>query len=182
MKSDNATAPELRFHLRWVGKIALAVGLLAAGGLTVTLHVLTDASGSTYGALIQSHSMTQQQLAPALVVGGLFLLALSGVLTWLISLYSSFRIAGPLYRLALNLEGWVQRGPGQPVPIRKSDGLQDEAKLLESSVKAVAAHYAAIDAVIAQALAQDEASGGLDEAAWRANHERLTALTHDVQI
>ena len=149
-------SPEILFHLRWVANIALGVGTLAGVGLACMLFVLTDASGESYGAMIQSHSIAQQRLGPALLMGGFFLLAVTAVLTWLIALYSSFRIAGPLWRLARNLETSIRLGPVKPVPIRDSDRLHAEAALLDEAVTAVSAHYASLHDEVDQALKQLE--------------------------
>lgn len=150
-------APEILFHLRWVAKIALSVGAVAAAGLAVVLYVLTDTTGATYGELIRSRSIAQHQLGPALLIGGLFLLAFTAILTWLITLYSSFRIAGPLFRLSRNLETSIAQGPGRPVPIRESDRLHREAALLEESFDALASHYGKISDEVDRAIRQVDA-------------------------
>lgn len=156
MKPTHPTqdSPEILFHLRWVANIALWVGALAAAGLACVLLLLTDANGESYGAMIQSHSIAQHRLGPALLIGGFFLLAVTAVLTWLIALYSSFRIAGPLWRLSRNLEASIRLGPVPPVPIRDSDRLHAEAALLEQSVAAVTGHYADLRQELDQALQQ----------------------------
>ncbi len=152
-------SPEILFHLRWVAKIAMAVGAMATVGLAVMLGVLTDDRGESYGALIQSHSVAQYRLGPALLVGGLFLLALAAVLTWLITLYSSFRIAGPLFRLSRNLEIAITQWPAKSIPLRASDRLQSEAALLEDGFRVLATHYEGLHQEVHQALLQLEAGG-----------------------
>jgi hypothetical protein len=175
----DASESPLTFYLRWVAKIALTVGVMAAAGLTVALFVATDGSGATYGELVQSHTITQRLLAPALLISGLFLLALTAVLTWLVSLYSSFRIAGPLFRLTKNLEASIADGPGRALPIRTTDRLHAEAQLLDASLHAVARHLAAIDAELARqpldVPATDRAQRSLQLAACR----RVKALLDD---
>lgn len=146
--------PEILFHLRWVAKIALSAGAVAAAGLAVMLYFLTDTTGATYGDLIKSHSATQHHLGPALLIGGCFLLAFTAILTWLITLYSSFRIAGPLFRLSRNLEASISRGPGSPVPIRESDRLHQEAALLEDSLGVLTSHYENMQEELDMALRQ----------------------------
>lgn len=147
-------SPEILFHLRWVAKIALSVGAASSAGLVIMLYVLTDSSGTSYGELIKSHSVTQYHLGPALLIGGFFLLGFTAVLTWLITLYSSFRIAGPLFRLARNLETSITQGPGKPVPIRESDRLRGEAALLEDSLSALTSHYDGIREALDQSIRQ----------------------------
>ena len=159
MKATSRTddSPEILFHLRWVAKIALSVGAAAAAGLAAMLYVLTDGSGASYGDLIKSHSVTQHHLGPALLIGGFFLIGFTAVLTWLITLYSSFRIAGPLFRLSQNLEISIAQGPGIPVPIRKSDRLHEEAALLEDALGALASHYDGVREAVDQAIGQIDA-------------------------
>lgn len=149
--------PEILFHLRWVASIALWVGGLAAVGLALVLYVLTDATGQSYGELIQSHSLAQYRLGPALLISGFFLLGLTAMLTWLISLYSSFRIAGPLFRLSRNLEASISQGPVKPVPIRASDSLHPEAALLEETLAVLDSHYAGLGQELDQALSRANA-------------------------
>ena len=158
--------------MRWVAKVALWVGLVAAAGLASMLFLLTDTSGESYGALIKSHSVTQYRLGPALLIGGFFLLAFTAILTWLIALYSSFRIAGPLFRLSRNLEASISEGPVKPIPIRASDRLQPEAALLEAGLGALTAHYGELREDVELALKQiDSGAITLDE--WRSICARL---------
>lgn len=156
-RSDDS--PEILFHLRWVAKIALSVGAVAAAGLAIMLFALTDTSGTSYGELVKSRSVAQQLLGPALLIGGFFLLAFTATLTWLIALYSSFRIAGPLFRFSRNLEASISRGPGKPVPIRTTDRLHPEAALLEDALGALAEHYEGLRDEVDQALRHADAGG-----------------------
>lgn len=147
-------SPEIIFHLRWVARIAVLVGALAAAGLVFTLVFVTDSNGESYGALIESRSVAHDRLGTALLLGGLVLSACAAAITWLITLYSSFRIAGPLFRLSRNLENSIRRGPCRPISIRASDRLHDEAQLLAESLEVLGSHYSAMRQDIDQALAQ----------------------------
>lgn len=159
-----ADPPDILFHLRLVAKIALSVGALAAAGLVSMLYLLTDTTGVSYGELIKSHSIAQYRLGPALLIGGLFLLAFTATLTWMIGLYSSFRTAGPLFRLSRNLEASIAEGPGKPVPIRASDRLHAEAALLADALDTLAVNYEHLRTEVDQALARLEAGEiSLDE-------------------
>jgi hypothetical protein len=151
-------SPEILFHLRWVAKIAFSVGLLAAIGLAIMLYELTDSTGTSYGELIKSHSITQHHLGPALLIGGCVLLGFTAVLTWLIALYSSFRTAGPLFRMSQNLQNSISHGPGKPVPIRDSDRLHLEAALLADSLSVLTSHYEDLRAIVDRALGQQDAA------------------------
>ncbi len=149
--TDQDDSPEILFHLRWVGRIALLVGALAALGLAGFLYLVADPAGHTYGELIQSHSITQGLLRPGLIVGGVFLLAIAAVITWMIALYSSFRIAGPLFRFSRNLRVAIAKGARTPIPIRQGDRLHAEARMLHEALTAVHDYYATLDAAIAAA-------------------------------
>ena len=146
--------PEMLAHLRWVARISLWIGIGAGAGLAVVLYLLTNLTGQSYGGLIQSYSLAQYRLGPAMLIGGLFLLVLTAALTGLIALYSSFRVAGPLFRLSRNLEVAISRGPVKPVPIRDTDDLHQEALLLEEALGALASHYDGLRLDIDQAIGQ----------------------------
>lgn len=157
--SSSDDSPEIVFHVRWVARIALLIGVATAVGLVLTLNFVTNATGSSYGALIEARSITQDRLGPALLLGGLVLSAFAAVITWLITLYSSFRIAGPLFRLSRNLEKSIRKGPTPPIPIRASDRLHQEAALLDECVIALESHYASLRQDVEGALAQLDAGG-----------------------
>lgn len=145
--SDSSIQPQqpyIVFHLNLVGKVALMVGALACAGLVLVLLFITDKSGASYGEIIRSNNFTRQSLGPAMLVAGLILVAFSAVITWLVSLYSSFRIAGPLFRFARNLEAMIESGPSAPVPIRRKDRLQVEGQQLSLSAARLQAHYGAM--------------------------------------
>ncbi len=156
-KHGDSESPEMLFHLRWVAKIALSAGVLAATGMVVILFALTDRTGASYGELIRSASITRENLGLALLIGGFSLIAFTAVLTWLISLYSSFRIAGPLFRLSRNIEASLTRGPIKPLPIRDSDRLHREADMLEDALGALALHYKELRDEVDRALGQIDA-------------------------
>jgi hypothetical protein len=156
-KHGGSESPEILFHLRWVANIALSVGALTATGLGVVLFVLTDRTGASYGELIKSASITHENLGPALLIGGLALVAFTAILTWLISLYSSFLIAGPLFRLSRNIEASLTEGPIKPLPIRDSDRLHREAAMLDDALGALALHYKNLRDEVDRALGQIDA-------------------------
>ena len=147
---------EFLFHLRWVSKIAFWIGSTAAVGLIIVLFFLTNEIGTGYEELIHSRSLAQHQLGPALLIGGIFLVSFGALLTWLISLYSSFRVAGPLFRLTRNLAASIGQHPEKPISIRAADRLQEEAALLESSLGVLANHYRGLRDEVDQALQQTE--------------------------
>lgn len=173
--------PEIHIHLRWVASFALCVGVIATGGLILTLFVLTDSSGTTYGELINSNSLVQSYLWPTLLISGCLLVAFTAVCTWLITLYSSFRIAGPLFRFSRNLETSIAIGSHKPIPIRDSDLLQKDAELLASTLVAVDAHYTNLRDEVALAIKQTR-SGEVDQAQLQVIAAKLKRLVERVHV
>lgn len=131
-------------HVRLVGKLGLSVGIAAGTVLLLTLTLIAHYSGESYGQVIRAHALARQYLGPAMLVAGLALLAIIGVITWLIALYSSFRIAGPLHRFSRNLELACAIGPIVPIKIREEDALQKEAQRVEEALSTVRFHLAAL--------------------------------------
>ncbi len=129
------------FHLKRVAGIALSVSVAACAGMLVVLMWVTDDQGTRYAQIISTHSLTGQNLGWGLLVFGLAIVAFAGVTTWLISLYSSFRVAGPLYRFSRALETGIEHWPAAPLPIRRTDQLHQEWQALNASVSAVRGHY-----------------------------------------
>lgn len=150
----SSNKPEINSPLRLVARLALSVGAIATAGLVVTLSLLNNSSGVSYEELIQSHSVTQTYLRPILLISGCFLVAFVAVCTWLITLYSSFRVAGPLFRFSRNLETAIALGPRKPIPIREGDSLQQDAALLASSLAALEAHYTKLHEEVTEAITQ----------------------------
>jgi hypothetical protein len=132
MTKDTTVNPVLDFQL--IAKIGLSVGIVSFLGLLVVLLVIADGNASGYGEIIGAVGMVKEALTPAMLVFGLTMVAFAGVTTWLFALYASFRIAGPLYRLARDLELQINTGTVKPIPIRTTDKLQAEWHGFEGSV------------------------------------------------
>lgn len=165
LERSSALQTDFLLRLRMVAKIALIVGGLACLGLVLALNFITDKSGVNYQTIIHSHSLSRQQLGPALLVAGLFLVSFSGVITWLISQYTSFRIAGPLFRFARNLEMFIEQGPVAPIPTRKEDHLKQEEQQIKRSIAKLQNHYGALrvatDTALSQLAAQQDPSAAI---------------------
>lgn len=136
--------PATLFHVKWVAKIALLVALAAGLGLLAAVFWVTDDQGANYASLIMSRSLTQQKLGPVMVVFGLLSVAVAALATWLIALYSSHRIAGPLFRFAQNIRQILQQPFAAPLAIRKTDVLQQEWREFESAQTRLREHYGAL--------------------------------------
>lgn len=137
--------------LKLVGKISLWFSLVAFLGLTAVV-ILAGVPEADYLDTIRSLSSTRDKLPLVMLAGGLVLAVGTGVTTWLITLYSTFRVAGPLYRFSRNLEAGIRGGKVPRVRIRGNDQLQQECDLLEQSVDQLYAHYRHIDALTVTAL------------------------------
>lgn len=152
-------------RLRLVAKISLIVGGLACLCMVLVLNFITDTSGVNYETIIRSYSLSRQHLAPTLLVAGLFLISFSGVITFLISLYTGFYIAGPLYRFARNLESFIEQGSVTPIQTRKNDQLKREEQQIKRSVIRLKNHHDAIrdatDTALAQLAAQQDPSAAI---------------------
>ncbi len=179
--SQRAETP-LLFHLKMVAKIALSVSALACAGLLSLLFLLADQGGDSYGQIIGLRSLAGQNLGPALLVFGLALLAFAGVVTWAIALYSSFRIAGPLYRFAQNLEMEIDHGPAEPVAIRRTDQLQREWKEFEASMGALHRHFSDLRQALAQTERALQAGAEFDAVSLRQTVARLQDVERRVQL
>lgn len=139
--SKAVAEPPAMFHAKWVAKIALLVALVSAVGLLAAIFWVTNDEGVSYGSVIFSRSLTQQKLAPVMVVFGLLSVCVAAFFTWLIALYSSHRIAGPLFRFAQNIKAIVADAFAAPLAIRKTDMLQLEWHEFDAAQKRLREHY-----------------------------------------
>ncbi|MDD5176548.1 MAG: hypothetical protein PHQ05_09030 [Sterolibacterium sp.] len=120
-----------------VAKIGLCVAVVSCLGLLLTLLLVGEEKATGYRQIVSAYGMVRQSLGPAMLVFGLAMVAFAGIVTWLFSLYTSFRIAGPLCRISRNLEQQIKHGTVAPVPLRSADSLQSEWQELEASVDAL---------------------------------------------
>ncbi|WP_210397870.1 hypothetical protein [Motiliproteus sediminis] len=144
------TTPQFN-SLKLVGKISLWFSLVAFIGLTAVV-ILAGVPEADYLETLRSLSNTRDRLPLVMLAGGLVLAVGTGVTTWLITLYSTFRVAGPLYRFSRNLESGIRSGKVPQIRIRGNDQLQQECDLLQQSVGQLYAHYRHIDALTVAAL------------------------------
>lgn len=144
---------QLNYHLKVTGTVALVVGGLSFATLLLLLAFISEKAGATYWDVVRSGSITHQSLGPGMLLAGLFLVGAAAVITWLISLYASFRIAGPLFRISRNIEVLIETGTATPTPIRKKDQLQKEMQQLVQGAEALQNHYREMKAATDNALA-----------------------------
>ncbi len=136
-----ATDQETLARFKQFALIALLIGLAAAIVLGGLVYFLGAESGGSYTEMIKAHWLTRSHLVPALWVAGLFLLSLAAMITGVITLYSSFRVAGPLYRFARNLAVSENHSI---IGIRDGDCLQDVSRQLLDSIQTLKQHRQSI--------------------------------------
>lgn len=157
MANDQIQGPKHRFLLinrRFAAKIALIVGVVSCLGAALVLIFITGEPEGSYGAASRHYSQSLQHLTPTLLAAWLILMLFFGIVTWLISLYTSHYIAGPLYRFMRNMETFIEQGLVTPVPTRNADQLKQEEQQIRRSVAKLQQHYGEIRAVTEGALSQ----------------------------
>ncbi|MBF0153176.1 MAG: hypothetical protein HQL64_05500 [Magnetococcales bacterium] len=152
--------PFMEWRLRQVAKIALLTGAVAVLCLLVAIHYLSGKSGSSYQEILSAHAMTHRHLAPALLLSGLVLVTLTGLITWLIALYSTFRVAGPVHRFGLQLKRQIHEGPLPVEQFREGDFLQVEHLHFSAAASRLQYHYDTMSELTDLALSQLEAEEG----------------------
>ncbi|VAX13602.1 hypothetical protein MNBD_GAMMA24-1628 [hydrothermal vent metagenome] len=137
-------------RLKQLAWIALLIGLAAAIVLGGLVYFLSAKGGTSYIEMINAHRLSRSHLVPALWVAGLFLLSLVALITGFIALYSSFRVAGPLYRFARNLSVSEKHSI---IGIRQGDCLQDVSQQLQESIHTLDVYKQDIEASLGKAEA-----------------------------
>jgi hypothetical protein len=181
IEGNGRREPQFFFHLRRVAGIALSVSVAACAGMLVALMLVTDDPGVSYGQVIGSYSLTGRNLGWSLLVFGSAIIVFAGITTWFISLYSSFRIAGPLYRFSRNLEIGIELWPAVPLPIRRADQLHRESSALIAGVLAVRGQYDDLRRALKEAERSLQ-SGLAGELALREAIARLQEIERRVRL
>lgn len=102
---ESDLSKSLQVQLKKTAKGAVAISALAAVVLLVTfVYLFNNQPHQNYYQALQALTKTQDQLVLAMIMGGTLIVSFAGLMTWIITLYSSARIAGPLYRLSQNIE------------------------------------------------------------------------------
>lgn len=171
--------PLIFFHLKLVAKISLALGAIAMVALVIALTMVTDQSGDTYSAIVQVQHLKSENLGKVMLLAGLLLVTITGLVTWLIALYSSFRIAGPLYRFSQNLRLAATDESAPLIDLRAGDSLRTESEMIKQTVGAVRAHHAEAASAMGQAR---EAIASGDEVAYARSVAHLRMLDEKVRF
>ena len=88
--------------LRMIAKISMGLSIISI----VILGIIISINGSdeqAYSELIQVLWRTSDNLLLSVIIAGSVMITIVSIMTWMLCLYSSFRWAGPLYRLQLQL-------------------------------------------------------------------------------
>lgn len=120
--------------------------------LALLVFYLNKGEQSTYNEPISAYTLTDAQSLPSLALAGLIVIASVAVITGFIALYSTFRVAGPLFRFARNIEKAAQSGPKNLTPIRRDDALQEEWLYFEQGAAALNRRYQELDEAIERSL------------------------------
>lgn len=171
--------PLIFFHLKLVAKICLAIGTIATIALLIALTMVTDQSGDTYSAVVQVQYLKSENLGKVMLLAGLVLVAMTSFTTWLITLYSSFRIAGPLYRLSKNFQSATMDESATPIDLREGDALRQEAEIVKQALLTLRAYHAAVTTASQQAA---DAMAAGDEAGYAQAVASLRMLDEKVRI
>ena len=127
-------------RFRRVSKISLWISLISTAGiLFIAFYIDTPDTG--YLQNISSLVTSRKNLDLVLLLTGLWLVGITAITTWMITLYSSFRVAGPLYRFSRNLEVGASEGAMPLIRIRANDYLKEECQLLHESVDSLYSYY-----------------------------------------
>ena len=131
---DLQSTQHVPLDVRLVAKIGISVAFASFLCLLALLYFIGDGKGNSYGEIIGQVGVVKESLMPAMLIFGLTMVTFAGVTTWLLALVASFRIAGPLFRIARNIEQQIAQGTVKPMPIRTTDRLQEVWHAFEGSV------------------------------------------------
>ncbi|MFI4939960.1 MAG: hypothetical protein ACHP7O_06415, partial [Burkholderiales bacterium] len=170
------------FHLKWVAKIALCVGVVACVGLLPAVFLIADMRSADYARIIFDNNLVRQGLGPAILVFGLWMVVIASVSTWVIALYSSFRIAGPLFKFSQNLKWIIEHAFTIPVTIRRTDMLQREWREFDASQAKLREHYRSLREALDRCEQLLQTDDEVDTVALRAALAQLQEIERRAQL
>jgi hypothetical protein len=137
---DKVPSSLAKHDYQLVAKVGLSVGVSGFVGVLFVLWVIGDRAANGYGEIINAVGTVKHALVPAIWLFGLVMVSIVGLTTWLFALYASFRVAGPLFRIARDIEEQIKNSGAKPIPIRAGDKLQAEWGGFEAGVSGLRAH------------------------------------------
>lgn len=159
-------------YLQLISKLSISIFLMTTLTLLVSLVLAFANHDSSYSGFINSQTITRHNLQIVLVIASIFLLSVTALITWLICLYSSFKVAGPLYRFTQNL--LHAPDPDSMLPVRSNDIFQELSSNILSSAKTIQQHEFAIKTTIEQCLYE------LDKTKDQSQNENLHHLLDEL--
>lgn len=151
-RSSSSSAMVAR--VRRVGKAALLVSGILSLCIAIAIYFLTDSQGASYGDILRSLALTRSQLKPVLLLSGLVLVILTGIVTWLIAIYSTKRITGVLHHFTIYLQSQLENGPQMIKHQLPGDIRVDEHARLAGGVNRLQFHYDAMSELVDLAAVQ----------------------------
>lgn len=181
-----AADPSVIAHFRTVGRISIYTGFIMAACLVVTIYYLAGSTGAGeergYAEIFSAHALTKKHLAPALILSGMILVAITSVITWVIVFYSTYRVAGPLYPLSKSLNDLIVEGPVSVRNRRKTDCLGDEHLRFSGGASRLQFHYDSMNELVDLALVQLELTEADFEGGLTKTVEQLQELDRLVTL
>lgn len=169
-----------REHLRLIGKISVILAGLTTLALVILAGFFESLPDADYSTTVGHLALMKERLDHAILIGALTLVTLTALTTWVIALYSSFRVAGPLFRLSRNLETLIGCRRSALPPLRKGDRLQQEAAELNAAQRVLVDHHARLRVAIDQC--RRDLEGGADDGALEARVLELRRLANNAQL
>tara|TARA_R110001583_G_scaffold69544_2_gene197106 strand:+ start:27513 stop:28073 length:561 start_codon:yes stop_codon:yes gene_type:complete len=132
--------------LRRIARIALIVSAISIGSLALLILNFDTPTGD-YLTILQMLTNSHNNLLYIMFITGAWLIAATAITTYFITLYSSFRVAGPLYRFAKNLKFGHQHEMPM-IKIRKYDYFQEECQQMDEGIETLLAHYQSLSSEV----------------------------------
>ena len=174
--------PALLVHLSLISNIAVVTSLVCVVGLLVLSYHLFPEFAGNYLAVVSAYAISREQMVPSMLFVTLLMISVTGIITWSIALYSSFRIAGPIYRMCRNIEQAISEPVASSLPLRQEDFLQAESQELIAAIDRLNNHYDQLEVEIDDAfeLLQSQQDDGIRVAKIQGIVERITELDQRV--
>lgn len=131
---------ERRFILKFAGIVVAGTGLVTLSlYLALPGHEITNYAESIR-SFIRGHSSLPTSMTKAYLVGSI----VTSVIIVLVAVFTSHKIAGPVYRLKTALNGLLTTLRAKPLTFRKGDQLEDAASGFNAMLKGLEDRFGAI--------------------------------------
>lgn len=179
--NDHAQSILARERFALVGRVGLGVTVMVGLVLIAVMASLDRIDGSGYVQVLGSLAAGRENLLPALCLSGAILLAVAGLLTWLVARYVSFRVAGPLYRFMCNVDA-ARTGLGATHDLRRGDLLQQESRKLLDAIASVDAYQIELHALANRAARAVDGTCAADPIEVRDALAALRDMVHRARL